>query len=125
MAEVRRVAAEVLAKLPKVRSHWPKEVKLKEKTFFSIYDEGRVVGMMTLDAGSVLKLIEVKPQHAVVRVGQSTSPIPVENTDLIERMGGEKNILDLRDEPPPKETPPPEATKPKTPDSPKSEPTKP
>jgi hypothetical protein len=115
----------VLARLPKLRSHWPKEVTLTQKTFFKIYDEGRVVGLMTLDAGSILKLLEVKPEHAVVRVGESTSPIPVENTDLVERMGGEEKVLALHDDPPPKETPPPAASSPKAPDTQKPAPAKP
>jgi len=89
----------VLAKLPKLRSRWPKEIRLVKRTFFTIYDNGQVIGMTTLEAGSTLKLIEVKPQHAVVRVGESTSPVPVENTDLVERMGSEEAVLAMPDDP--------------------------
>lgn len=120
--QVHKIAAAVLAKLPKVRSHWPKEVKLKQKTFFRVYDQGRVVGLMTLDAGSVLRLIDVKPQHAVVRVGDGTSPIPVENTDLVERMGGEKKVLSLHDDPPSKTPPPPKKALPKDQKQPQGQP---
>jgi len=101
------LAADVLAKLPRLRSRWPKEVRLTQKTFFKIYDGNQVVGLTTLDEGSILKLIEVKPQHAIVRVGQSTSPVPVGNTDLVERMGGEKEILEMKDDPPPAPAPAP------------------
>ena len=123
--EARNIASEVLAKLPKLQSHWPKELQLTKRTFFNIYDGGKVVGMTTLDAGAILQLVEVKPQHVVVRVGSSTSPVPVENTDLVERMGGEEDVLSLADDPQRQVTPPPESSKPAAPATPKTEPAKP
>jgi hypothetical protein len=90
-----------LAKLPKIRSKWPKQVTLKVKSYFQIIEDGRAVGIQSKEAGTVLDLVEVKPQHAVVFLEGGQSALPVEQCDLVERMGGEAAILALTDDPSP------------------------
>jgi hypothetical protein len=93
-----RPSAPLLSKLPRVRSKWPKQVTLKARSYFQIVSEGARVGMLSKEAGTVLDLVEVTPQHAVVRLDEGQSQLPVERCDLIERMGGEAAIFALADD---------------------------
>jgi len=93
--------AEVLKKLPKVRSKWPTEAKLTKNTSFNIYDSGHLIGIIQLNAGTKVRIIEIKLQHAVVEISTGQSPLPVTNTDIIDRMGGAAAILALPDDPVP------------------------
>lgn len=96
--------ARVLAKLPKVRSQWPAEARLTKVTQFTLKDGDKDVGVIRLEEGTRVKIVAIKLEHAVVRIGATESTIPVPNTDLIERMGGAEKILALPDEPETKET---------------------
>lgn len=89
---------QVLKKLPKVRSKWPREVQLVKTTQFTMRDGGKEIGVMTLNPGTKVNLVEVKPEHAVILMAGSMSPVPVQNTDLIDRMGGLDAVLRLVDE---------------------------
>jgi hypothetical protein len=92
--------SQVLAKLPKIGSRWPSKIALEKDTMFTLRDEdGKAVGMTSIKAGATLTLIEVKPEHAVVRVSSSICPIPVENTDLVDQLGGSDAVLALPDDP--------------------------
>lgn len=95
-----RPLPEVLRKLPNLRSHWPKTVRLKQRVSFNLVNNGAPVGITSMEAGAVVRLIEVKPQHAVVLVQGSNVPLPVEQSDLIEQMGGASTILLLKDDAP-------------------------
>lgn len=89
---------DVLKKLPRVRSHWPKEVTLNRVTKFNIVEGGKVIGVIELHAGTKVRLVEVKPEHAVVALVTGNTPLPVDYTTLIEQMGGPEKILALPDE---------------------------
>lgn len=99
-----RPSSAVLAKLPKVRSHWPKQVRLKAATYFNIMVGGRLAGARSVDAGTMIALVEVRQQNAIVFVEGAESPLPVERCDLVERLGGEDVILAWPDEPAPAST---------------------
>jgi hypothetical protein len=101
--------ASVLKKLPRVRSKWPKEAKLVKATQFNLYDGDNVVGVVSLNAGTRIKLIYITLAHAVVRIGSTESPLPVNSTDIIELMGGPTTILALPDDTAPKVDSKPEA----------------
>ncbi|MEO6993959.1 MAG: hypothetical protein ABI273_10040 [Lacunisphaera sp.] len=92
--------ANVLKKLPRVRSKWPKEAKLTKATQFNLYDGNSVVGVISLNAGTRIKIIEITLAHAVVRIGSTESPLPVNSTDIIALMGGAPTILALPDDSP-------------------------
>lgn len=96
--------ARVLAKLPKVRSQWPAEARLTKVTQFTLKDGDKDVGVVRLEEGTRVKIVAIKLEHAVVRIGATESTIPVPNTDVIDRMGGAEKILALPDEPETKET---------------------
>ncbi|HRE83582.1 MAG TPA: hypothetical protein PLN52_21230 [Opitutaceae bacterium] len=89
---------DVLKKLPRVRSHWPKEVTLNRVTKFNIVEGGKVIGVIELHAGTKVRLVEVKPEHAVIALVTGNTPLPVDYTTLIEQMGGPEKILALPDE---------------------------
>lgn len=89
---------DVLKKLPRVRSHWPKEVTLLRVAKFNIVEGGKVIGVIELHAGTKIRLVEVKPEHAVVALVTGNTPLPVDYTTLIEQMGGPEKILALPDE---------------------------
>jgi hypothetical protein len=93
--------ASVLAKLPKIRSHWPAEAKLTKATQFNLNDGDKVVGVITLNAGAKFKILSITSQHALVMVAGNQSPLPVNQTDIIELMGGPATILALPDDPSP------------------------
>lgn len=99
--------SQVLRKLPKIRSKWPQEAVLAKTTQFNLLDGGKVVGVMTINAGTKVKIIEVKSEHAVVRVAGNVSPLPVDNLDLVDRMGGAEKILAYPDDETPKPSQPP------------------
>jgi len=101
----------VLAKLPKIRSHWPKTIVLTQKTYFRIMSGDRVIGMSAIEAGTTLPLVEVCPEHAIVLVQGERSPLPVEQCNLVETLGGEQAVLSLPDDKPTAgQLPPVEAT---------------
>ncbi len=100
--------ANVLKKLPRVRSRWPAQVKLTKSAQFNLYDGETVAGVITLNAGTTLRIVDINLQHAIVRVGSAQSPLPVTYTDIIATMGGTEKILALPDDAPPK----PEAKEP-------------
>ncbi len=91
--------AQLLAKLPKVRSKWPSEAKLVKATDFSLMDGEKIVGVINLNAGTRIKIVEIKLEHVIVRIGATESPVPVMQTDIIERMGGAAKILALPNDP--------------------------
>ena len=62
-------------------------------------DGDKVVGVIRLEAGTRIKIVEIKPEHAIVRVGATESPVPVVQTDLVELMGGAAKVLALPDDP--------------------------
>ena len=93
---------EVMRKLVRVRSKWPREVKLTKNTQFNIFDGDKVIGVVGLNAGTKVKLNEIQFRHAIIAVANSRSPVPVSNTDIIESMGGASAILALPDDPSPK-----------------------
>ncbi|MCU1329948.1 MAG: hypothetical protein JWN34_5318 [Bryobacterales bacterium] len=93
--------ASVLAKLPKVRSRWPAQTRLTKATQFNLYDGENVTGVITLNAGSKVRIVDITTQHAVVIVGGNQSPLPVNQTDIIELMGGVPAILAMPDDPAP------------------------
>ena len=95
------ILADVLKKLPKVRSKWPKEAKLTKNTTFNLYDGGHLIGLIQINAGTKVRVIEIKLEHAVVEISTGQSPLPVINTDIVERMGGAAVILALPDDAPP------------------------
>jgi hypothetical protein len=88
-----------LAKLPRLRSHWPKTVTLKARSYFNIVENNRPLGIQTVDAGTAVTLVEVKPEHAIIIVQGSKTPMLVEQCNLVELMGGELAILSLPDDP--------------------------
>lgn len=92
--------ARVLAKLPTVYSRWPREAKLVRPTKFNIQEGGKIVGLISLDAGTKVRIVEIKKEHAVVRVGTVEAVTPVQDTNIIELMGGPAAILQLPDETP-------------------------
>jgi len=94
--------ADVFRKLPKIRSRWPQEAILKAKCHFNLRDGEKVVGIIELDAGTRVTILDIKLQHMVVRIGATESPLPVIKTDIIERMGGAAKILGYPDDPSPK-----------------------
>lgn len=100
-ADYTPILAQVLAKLPKVRSKWPAEAKLKWDVKFNLMDGETVVGVISLNAGTRVKIATITPRHAVIRIGSTESPLPVTQTDLIELMGGLEKILALPDDPAP------------------------
>lgn len=95
------IIAEVLKKLPKVRSHWPATAKLTKATRFQLYEGERVVGMFELPADATIKIIEIKLQHVIVKLSLGNSAVPVLNTNIITVMGGPEKILALPDDPAP------------------------
>jgi hypothetical protein len=96
--------AQVLKKLPRVRSHWPAEARLTKPAQFNIYDGDQVVGVVRLNAGTKVKVVEITLQHALVRVGSTQSPLPVSYTDIVDIMGGASEILALPDDAAPADT---------------------
>ena len=90
--------SEVLRKLPRIRSRWPKQVKLTKDVRFTLYEGERPVGIVGMKAGAPLTLLNVKVEHAIVQVQNSESPLPVLNTDLIEQLGGHAAVLALPDD---------------------------
>ena len=93
------IIAEVLKKLPKVRSRWPATAKLTKATRFQLYEGDRVVGMFELTPGATIKVVEIKLQHAIIKLPMGNSPVPVLNTDIINVMGGVEKVLALPDDP--------------------------
>ncbi|WP_198529890.1 hypothetical protein [Geminisphaera colitermitum] len=94
------VLSQVLKKLPKIRSRWPEEVRLTKVSRFNILDGSNVIGVVQFNAGTKIRLLEIKPQHAVVKIATGESPLPVLNTDIIEQLGGAQKILAFPDDPP-------------------------
>jgi hypothetical protein len=91
----------VLQKLPRIRSRWPNIIVLKRATYFTILDGTQQVGFVSLNTGTKLHLIDIKPEHALVMVSDTVSPVPVENTDLVDQLGGMMAVLALTDDPAP------------------------
>lgn len=98
--EPNQMLSDVLAKLPKVRSKWPKEVVLPKAQSFNFMEGDKVVGVVQTEAGAKVALIEIKPEHAVIRFAGAETPMPVMKTDIVMQMGGAKKILALPDDPP-------------------------
>lgn len=93
----------MMRKMQRIRSRWPGDVLIKKESYFALKDGGEDVGYISLKAGTKLHLIEIKPEHAIVVVADAICPVPVENTDLVDRLGGISGILALPDDPPPAE----------------------
>lgn len=90
--------AEVLKKLPKLRSRWPSQALLTKTAQFNLYEGDKIIGVVTLNPGTKIKILAIKPEHAIVRFGGHESPLPVPNTDIIDRMGGSEAILACPDD---------------------------
>ena len=97
-ADYTPTVAQVLRKIPKVRSKWPSETKLKRAVKFNLMDGDTVIGVISLNEGTKVKIVDINVQHAVVTFGSSQSPLPVTQTDIIELMGGAERILALPDD---------------------------
>lgn len=76
------------------------EVRLTKVSRFNILDGSNVIGVVQFNAGTKIRLLEIKPQHAVVKIATGESPLPVLNTDIIEQLGGAQKILAFPDDPP-------------------------
>jgi len=90
-----------MKKLQRIRTRWPQLVQIKKDIYFALKDGDEEVGYISLKPGTKLRLVEIKPQHAIVVVGDAVCPVPVEYTDLLDRLGGITAVLGLADDPPP------------------------
>lgn len=98
-ADSAAILDQVLKKLPKVRSHWPKTTHVVRAAKFNLVDGTDIIGVIELNAGAKVTLVEIKPEHAIIAYTGLESPLPVPNTDIIEQMGGPEKILALPDDP--------------------------
>lgn len=89
----------VLKKLPQLRSRWPFEAKLTKQSQFRLYNGDKVVGVVILNAGTTVAVLAITPRHAIIEVSGNESPIPVMDTDIVDRMGGADKILAYPDDP--------------------------
>lgn len=68
------------------RDVWPKEVKLLKAVDFPIMIGGKVSGNATAPEGAVLPLLKVGRDNLTVQFGGSEVSVPVDSTDLEERV---------------------------------------
>lgn len=68
----------------------PKEVSLTKATAFPIMMDGKVSGNISASPGCVVPVVMIEPQGVTVTFGGSQAMIPVESTDLINRLQASK-----------------------------------
>lgn len=98
LQKVDTILSQVLQKLPRIRSRWPKEAVLTKVTQFNLFEGDKIIGITTLRPGAKIKIIEIKKEHAVAKFGDKETPLPVGNTDIVDQMGGAEKILALPDD---------------------------
>jgi len=65
---------------------YPQKVKLLKATEFEAIYNGRTAGKVVLDAGSMVKLLEVKEKEVVIEHVGARREVPIGDTDVIERI---------------------------------------
>jgi hypothetical protein len=90
-----------MKKLQRIRSRWPQLIQIKKEIYFALREGDDDVGYISLKPGAKLRVVEIKPEHAIVVVGDAVCPVPVEYTDLLDRLGGIAVVLAMPDDPPP------------------------
>jgi hypothetical protein len=61
---------------------WPATVTLSQPREFSILIGGQIVGATELPSGTKVQLVEVKSNSVLVRYGDDTKAVPIDETDL-------------------------------------------
>lgn len=73
-------------------------MKLLVRAYFQIIENGKVVGIKAKPENELLTLVEVRQENAIVLVDGSPLALPIEQSDLVTRLGGETAILAIPDD---------------------------
>ncbi len=68
-------------------SRWPLEITVTSATRADVLRDGQPSGAMLLGAGKTLRVLKLTSDHIIGRSGSTDVSVPVEKTDLLQRLG--------------------------------------
>lgn len=88
-------------KLTRIRSHWPKEIVLREKCVLQEFAGGKLALPHSYAPGTAVRLISVENEGVVVMVDKSIGLVRLKQVDLVTCLQGITAILATADDPVP------------------------